>query len=97
VWYRGLIVVAAGVLALVLAISLRHARRDPKLSADATAAALQRELRTPYGFSCTPAQNDGTIVGLGDVDYACQADRVSEQGYWVGTDGSRITGKQSMG
>jgi hypothetical protein len=94
---RDFIIVAAGVLALVLATSVWQARRDPKLSAEETAVALQRELHTPYGFSCSPEENDGTITGLGDVDYACQADLVSEPGYWVGTDGSKITGKQSMG
>ena len=94
---RSLIVVAAGVLALVLTISLWYGHRDPKLSAEAAAAALQAQLHTPYGFSCTPEENDGTIEGLGDVDYACQADRASEQGYWVGTDGSKVTGMQSMG
>ena len=71
-------------------------RRDPKLSSDATAAALQKELHTPYGFSCTPEEDDVTIE-LGDVDFACEADRVSQEGYWVGTDGSKITGMQSMG
>jgi hypothetical protein len=94
---RDLIIVAAGVLALVLAISLWHVRRDPKLSADATAAALQQELHTAYGFRCRPKENDGTITGLGDVDYLCEAERVSEPGYWVATDGSKITGRQSMG
>jgi hypothetical protein len=43
------------------------------------------------------AKSDGTITGLGDVDYACEAERVSEPGYWVATDGSKITGRQSMG
>jgi hypothetical protein len=89
--------VTAGVLALVVAISLWLAFRGPKLSAEATAAALQKELHTPYGFSCKPEENDGTIEGLGDVDYVCSADRVNEPGYWVGTDGSKITGMQSMG
>lgn len=94
-WNRDIVIVVAGVLALVLAISLWHARRDPTLSAQATAAALQRELHTPYGFSCRPAENDGTIGGLGDVDYACQADLGSAEGHWVGADGSKITGKSS--
>jgi hypothetical protein len=89
--------VAAGTLALVLTISLWYSHRDPKLSAEATAAALQAELHTRYRFSCTPERNDGTIEGLGDVDYACQADGATEEGYWVGTDGSKITGMQSMG
>lgn len=93
---RKIVAAAAVVVAFVFAISLWHTRRDPKLNAEATAAALQKELHTPYGFSCTPEENDGTI-GLGDVDYVCEADRVSEPGYWVGTDGSNITGMQSMG
>jgi hypothetical protein len=93
---RKIVVVAAVVVAFVFAISLWHTRRDPKLSAEATATALQKELHTPYGFSCTPEEDDVTIE-LGDVDYACEADRVSQEGYWVGTDGSKITGMQSMG
>jgi hypothetical protein len=94
---RKIVAVFVGVFTLILAFSLWHALRDPKLSADATAAALQQELHTAYGFRCTPEQNDGTISGLGDVDYACEAERVSEPGYWVATDGSKITGTQSMG
>jgi hypothetical protein len=94
---RKIVVVAAVVVALVFAISLWHARRDPKLSAEATAAALQQELHTAYGFRCRPEENDGTITELGDVDYACEAERVSEPGYWIATDGSKITGRQSMG
>jgi hypothetical protein len=31
----------------------------------------------------------GGSIELDDVDYACTADRVSEAGYWVGTDGRR--------
>jgi hypothetical protein len=71
--------------------------RDPKMSAEATETALQRKLGTSYGFNCTPEENDGSINGLGDVDYVCEADRVSESGYWVGTDESQITGIQAMG
>ena len=59
--------------------------------------ALQQELHTAYGFRCRPETNDGTITGLGDVDYACEAERAREPGYWVATDGSKITGTQSMG
>jgi hypothetical protein len=68
------------------------------MSVEATERALQGKLGTSYGFHCTPEENDdGTVVGFGDVDYVCQADRVTEPGYWVGTDKSAITGIQSMG
>jgi hypothetical protein len=97
VWNRNLIIVAAGVLALVLAISLRQARRDPTLSAEATAAALQRELHTPYGFSCRPEENDGTIGGLGDADYACQADLGSAETFWSARMGPRSPGSSRWG
>jgi hypothetical protein len=60
-------------------------------------AGVTTQARTAYGFHCTPEENEGTIVGLDDVDYVCQADRVTEAGYWVGTDKSAITGIQSMG
>jgi hypothetical protein len=94
---RKIVVVAAVVVAFVFAISYWHAHRDPKLSAEATAAALQRELHTAYRFRCRPEENDGTIVGLGDVDYDCEPERLDEPGYWVATDGSKITGTQSSG
>jgi hypothetical protein len=54
-------------------------------------------LRTPVSVVVPAAKSDGTITGLGDVDYLCEAERVSEPGYWVATDGSKITGRQSMG
>jgi len=68
-------------------------RRHPRLSAKATASALQARLKTSYGFSCTREENDGTI-GLRDVDYFCQPDRVSGDASWVGTDDREITGIQ---
>ena len=75
---------------------MSYVLHDPKLSAEATAQALQQELGTPYGFRCVAEDKDVTIE-LDDVDYVCSADRVREAGYWVGTDGEKITGKQSMG
>jgi hypothetical protein len=88
--------VLAALLVFVLPPMLGH-WRDSKMSAEATERALQRKLGTAYGFHCTPEENDGTIVGLDDVDYVCQADRVTEAGYWVGADKSAIKGIQSMG
>ena len=67
------------------------------MSAEATERALQSKLGTSYGFRCTPEENDGTITDLGDLDYVCEANRVTEPGYWVDTDESEITGIQSMG
>jgi hypothetical protein len=90
----------AGILALliaVVALAVSYVLHDPKLSAEATAQALQQELGTPYGFRCVPQENDDGTIELDDVDYVCSADRVSEAGYWVGTDGKEITGRQSMG
>jgi hypothetical protein len=85
-----------GVAAVLVGVPLWYLNHDPKLAPDETAAALRAKLGTPYGFRCTP--EDGTFnINLEDVDYVCQAERSSEPGYWVGTDGSRITGIQSMG
>jgi hypothetical protein len=91
-----LIASVAGLLFVASAITLSCQRGDSKLSAEATAAALQRQLGTDYRFHCTEEENDGSIE-LRGVDYFCQPNRPSEAAYWVATDGSRITGTQSSG
>jgi hypothetical protein len=75
---------------------LRRWNDDAKLSATATGAALQTRLGTTHGFRCSPEESDVTI-SLRDVEYACEPDRSTGDGYWVATNGSEITGIQSMG
>jgi hypothetical protein len=49
-------------------------------------------------YVCRHIENDGTIVGLDDVDYVCNAvNRPILSGYWIGTDGDSITEIQPNG
>ncbi|HEV2712853.1 MAG TPA: hypothetical protein VGU26_07135 [Gaiellaceae bacterium] len=82
--------VSVAVLAVFVVVLLGLHFHDPKLSGDATAAALERKLHTPYGFRCAPAENDGSIA-LDDVDFLCEPSRAIESRYGVGTDGEKIT------
>jgi hypothetical protein len=47
-------------------------------------------------YSCKREEDDGTI-GLSDVDYYCESHTVIPSGYWIGTDGHKITALQSAG
>jgi hypothetical protein len=87
---REALILIVVVVAVVVAVS--HTWYDPKLSADATARALQTKLHTRYPFRCTRAEKDETIP-LDDADYVCSPPRkyTSEDSYWVGTNSHRIT------
>jgi hypothetical protein len=97
---RDRIVLALALVAFLLlagVVVLRYVR-DPKMDAEATATALQRQLGTAYRFRCRPEENDGSIgTGFEDVDYFCEPERGEGPGYWVGTNGSKITGRWQIG
>jgi hypothetical protein len=96
---RTIIALTLGLLALLVLRPLwkyGNLRDDSKLTAAATAAALQKKLTTPYGFRCKRQEEDASLA-LDDVDYFCEPKRMLDPGYWVGTNGSEITGLQPTG
>jgi hypothetical protein len=95
--YSLLVPVLAVAIVILGPLAFVWPERDPKMNAAATETALRKQLGTPYGFRCRPEENEGSTVELDDVDYVCEADRVSAEGFWVGTDKSKITGTQSTG
>jgi hypothetical protein len=90
-------------LAVIVALALTIGgwlwwRQDPRMKPDAAARALQARLQTDYRFSCKPTKNDGSIEGIGDVDYLCQpVGRPALSGYWIGTDAHQITAVEPTG
>jgi hypothetical protein len=85
----GLVMVAAVV------VVIRWHPWDPRLGRRATERALPAYVHRPARFTCRRTENDGSI-DLRDVDYTCES-RESYVGYWVATDGDRITAVQPMG
>jgi hypothetical protein len=95
---RTVVAIALAALLLLAGVVVWRYVRDPKMAAEATARGLQSQLGTAYRFRCTSEENDGSIgSGSEDVDYICEPERDNGPGYWVGTDGSRITGTVPMG
>jgi hypothetical protein len=61
---------------------------DSRLSPEETARQLRDRLHVQWTFTCTRAENDGSLPA--EVDYLCQPSRAEEVGYFVDTDSSSI-------
>ena len=80
--------VAIGVLALLaLALIVYYTQRDPRLPPDVAATKLRALVHSRSDFVCRPVDNDESIQ-LDDVDYYCEN---AVTGFWIGTDGEKIT------
>jgi hypothetical protein len=69
---------------------------DPHMGA----AAAARALRVMVGggpYTCRRMENDGSIIGMKDVDYLCRSQNPKDSGYFVGTSRHRITETQPTG
>jgi hypothetical protein len=65
---------------------------DPRMGAQAAGRAVTQRVHNGGIYVCQRAENDGTIIGMNDVDYVCNApNRPAVSGYWIGTDADSIT------
>jgi hypothetical protein len=84
------------VVALVVWVVVSLRPWDPHLGSTATARAL-RAMVGGGPYTCRRMENDGSIVGMKDVDYLCTSVNAQESGYFVGTSRHRITATQPTG
>ena len=90
--------VALTIALVAAAFSLYRSIRDPRMGAGAAGRALTTRVHNGGVYRCHHIENDGTIVGMHDVDYVCDA--VNEPilpGYVLGTDRNSITEIQANG
>ncbi|HXV34047.1 MAG TPA: hypothetical protein VD769_08565 [Gaiellaceae bacterium] len=87
---RGLAVLGLIVLGVVAFLGFLAWRPwDARMGAAEAAPALAEEVGGgPY--SCQRQEGDDTIE-LDDVDYVCVEEGPEGRGYWIGTDGDKIT------
>jgi branched-subunit amino acid ABC-type transport system permease component len=87
---------ACAAVALVVWVVVFLRPWDPHMGS----AAAARALRVTVGggpYTCRRTENDGSIVGMRDVDYICTSVNAHESGYFVGTSRHRITETQPTG
>ena len=95
---RSLVVLAIAIVAAVILawVVLFLRPWDPHMPAAAAASALQSKVGGgPY--TCHRQENDGSIVGMKDVDFFCESANVEDAGYFIGTSRHAITEIQPTG